>query len=432
MPTSASPASRPGNDAPLTEAMAASASARGLAAAAIALLPLLAAAGCQPDDVTGARDQIGRGGERVVSYRVPLASEAYGALRFLEGVPTEALEDRIVGVAMAPDSVRARVGGDLSDDGRARIEAWDELDSGSVDLGELDEAVAASEVRTAPVRAALRSTASVPVRLVAPRLAAVRLDASGDPIREADGGLDLEEDASGEPITVPLAGSPDDSLVLGPGETVRVEREGAPLVDRLVELAVEGVRVAPVLQGDVRAAAGDLASLRTSDAVVLGHRLLVGLDLVLPDSGVVVRRTELGDGLGLSDPDVASMEERVLSAGGTLAVANAIPFRVRTEVAWVRGDRTGSDVFADPERVTLDSLMVSSSAGDGSGGRVDTLTVSLTGSEVEPLLRELFTAGVRIRLLPAAGSGGRGALRVDQRLDVDARASVELRAGDDG
>lgn len=394
-------------------------------------MPVLVAAGCQPDDVTGARDQLGRGGERVVSYRVPLAREEYGADRFLDGVTTETLADGVLAVAVAPDSIRALVGPDLADDGRAGMEAWDELDPGSVDLGELDEAVAASEVRTGPVRASLRSTASVPLRVVGPRMAAVRLDASGEPVRDGDGDLALEEDASGDPIAVPLAGSPDDSLILQPDETVRVEREGAPLVDRVVELAVEGVRVAPVLQGDVRANPGEVGSLRTSDEIVLGHRLLVGLDLVLPDSGVVVRRTELGDGLGLSDPDASATVERVISAGATLSVANGIPFRVRTLVAWVPGDRTGSDVFDDPERAVLDTLSVGASAGDGGEARVDTLTVSLSGSEVEPLLRDLFTAGVRIRLLPAPGSGGRGAIRVGERVDVDARASVELRAGND-
>lgn len=403
----------------------------GCTAAAAALLPVLVAAGCQPDDVTGARDQLGRGGERAVSYRVPLAQEEYGALRFLDGAATETLAGGLVAVSVSPDSLRALVGPDLAGDGRARVEAWEELDPGTVDLGELDEAVAASEVRTAPVRVSLRSTASVPLRVVGPRLAAVRLDASGEPVRGGDGGLALEEDASGDPITVPLAEAPDDSLVLRPGETLRVEREGAALVDRLVELAVQGVSVAPVLQGDVRAAPEDVGSLRTSDEIVLGHRLLVGLDLVLPDSGVVVRRTELGDGLGLSDPDAAATEERVISAGATLSVASRIPFRVRTSVAWVPGDRTGADVFADPERVTIDTLAVGSAAGGGPGPQVDTLDVSLSGTEVAPLLRELFTAGVRIRLLPGQDPGGGGAITVGDRLDVDARASVELRAGND-
>lgn len=194
---------------------------------------------------------------------------------------------------------------------------------------------------------------------------------------------------------------------------------------------MEGVRVAPVLQGDVRASPDDVASLRTSDEIVLGHRLLVGLDLVLPDSGVVVRRTELGDGLGLSDRDASATVERVISAGATLSVANGIPFRVRTLVAWVPGDRTGTDVFDDPERAVLDTLSVGASAGDGNEARVDTLTVSLSGSEVEPLLRDLYTAEVRIRLLPGEGSDGGGAIRVGERLDVDARASVDLRAGND-
>lgn len=381
--------------------------------------------GCRPDSVTGARDGLSRGGARTVSYRLPLAREAYGALSFLRNTTTVELADRLVAVPVRPDTIRAPIGAELLADGRVDLEAVEPMDAGSLDLDELAASVAASEVRTAPVEVTVRHTSAAPWTLLDPTLALVRTDGDGVPARDASGDLDLESDASGDPLTVPLA----DTLPVPPGDSVRLERDGAGLVDRMVELLVAGEPVAVVLTGAVEVAAADRARVDPDDLLILGHRALVALDLVLPDSGVVVSRREVGDGLGFSSPDADQIEDRVLRAGGRVAVSNEIPFRVRLDVAYVSGERPRQDVFAARDRVVLDSLDV---AGGGPGGvsAVDTVEVSLTGSELRPLLEDAFTAGIRIRLLPRRGSGGRGALRVDDLVDVDARVFADVRAGD--
>lgn len=388
---------------------------------------------CQPEDVTGARDQLGRGDPRTVSFRIPVVQEAYDARRFLGDALTRIRGDGLIIVLLSPDSVPALVGSDLLDDGEARIEAWDEVDRSAVELGELEDALAASEVLTAPIQMSLRSSLDVPLRVIDPFLAAVRLDTDGEPVRDASGELDLEEDENGRPLTVPLAETAGDSVILQPGEQIRVEREGAPLIDRILELVVGGERIAAVLGGTGRVSDEDRLSVEPSDHVVLGYRLQVGLDLVLPDTGVVLRRTELGEGASLSDRDAEDAEDRAIRAGGTLIVNNGVPFRVQTQIAWIPGRQPEANVFGDPDRVTLDSLSVGTGT-VGEDGRVtrdrqDTLQVSLTGAEVKPLLKDSFTAGIRIRLLPPDGPRRRGVLTVNEDLEVDLRAFIDLRSG---
>lgn len=120
------------------------------------------AAGCRPDSVTGARDRLSRGDARTVSYRLPLAREAYGALSFLRNTTTVELADRLVDVPVRPDTIRAPAGAELLADGRAELEAVEPTDPGSLDLDELAAAVAASEVRTAPIEVTTRHTSAVP------------------------------------------------------------------------------------------------------------------------------------------------------------------------------------------------------------------------------------------------------------------------------
>lgn len=382
------------------------------------------AGGCRPDSVTSARDRLSDDEARTVSYRLPLAREEYGALDFLRNTATEILRDGLVAVPVLPDSVRVLVGSDLLDDGRAELEAVEPVDPGSLNLDELAPAVRASEVRRAPIQLTVRHTSSATLTLVEPALALVRTDASGEPRRDASGELDLESDTSGEPLTVPLG----DTLEVAPGERLDLERDGAGLVDRMAELLVAGEPVAVVLTGATEVSDSERPLVAPEDVLVLGHRALVGLDLVLPDSGVVVRREELGDGFGFSERDADQVQERVLRAGARLVATNEIPFAVRVDVAYAAGDLVGRDVFGAEDRVVLDSLAVPGGGGDGQAA-VDTVRIDVSGAELRPLLEDVFTAGVRIRLLPGPGPDPGGALRVGELVDVDARVFLDVRAG---
>ncbi len=400
------------------------------AAALLALLTLVAglvSAACRPDSVTGARDRLAGEEARTVSYRLPLARESYGALDFLAGASTVLLDGGLVAVPVLPDTVRAVVGDALRLDGRAEVEAVKSLLPASLDLDELAPAVAAAELRTAPIELTLSHTSGATVTLLDPTLVLARTGPDGEPVRDESGDIVPETDAAGDPLAVAMG----DSVVVPPGERVELEPDAAPLVDRMAELLVGGDPAAVALLGTARVPEDQRTLVESGDALSLAHRALVGLDMVLPDSGVVVRRDQAGDGLGFTARDADQIRRRVVRAGSELVVENSVPFRVRVDLAYVGGRRPEAAPFAAGDGVVLDSLEVGGSA-PGAGPATDTVEVSVSGDELRPLLEDAFTAAVRIRLLPRRGSAVGGALRAGELVDVDARVFMDVRSGGSG
>jgi len=379
-------------------------------------------AACRPDSVTGARDRLTGGDARTVQYRLPLTEESYGILSFLENTKTEVLEDGLVAIPLRPDTVRGTVGTALLFTREVELEVVERVRGGALRRDELASAVAVSEVRRAPLRLTLRHTSRATLVLVDLALALVRTDDRGRPARDG-GDLDLERGATGDPIRVPLG----DTLRVPPRRELAIERDAAALVDRLSELLVAREPVAIVVTGSLRVSQADQARVRPDDALLLVHRAFVGLDLILPDTGVVLRRGELLEGLGFSDRDRDDIQERVLRAGSRVEVENEIPFRVRVDIAYVAGDRRGDDVFAAEDGVLLDPLTVAGRRGTAAAPR-DTLAVEVPGSQVRPLLGDVFTLALRVRLLPGPGPGGRGALRVGDAVRIDAQVFADLRS----
>ena len=378
---------------------------------------------CQPESITGARERIADGRSETVTYRVPLATESYSVLDFLDGTSTVILDDGLVAVPVSPDTVRAPLEALRLTSDPVRIQAAEVTDPDALDLDELGSAVAAAEIRTAPIQMALRHNADAAVTLVDPTLALVQTDSRGEPKRDESGDLIVEEGSSGDSLTVTLG----DTVEVPPDDSAAVEPDGAALIDELVKRLQAGEHVGIALLATVDAAAGGRNRFDVGDELELAHRALVGLDLVLPDSGVVVRRDVVGEGVGLDSTDVRQIQKRVTRAAGTLVVENGLPFTVRVNVAYVDGDRKGGAVFGASDRVLLDSLRVRGSP--SGGGALDTVRVSVTGAELPPLLGETFTAGVRIRLLPVQEDGGAGALRAGQLVDVEARANMDVKTG---
>lgn len=381
-------------------------------------------AACRPDSVTGARDRLAGAERRTVTYRLPLAREEYSTLDFLENTATVILENGLISVPVLPDTIRTLVGGALGSDGRAELEALKELDPASLDLGELADAVAAAEVRTAPIQLTVGHTSAATMTLVEPRLVLARTGPDGDPVRDDAGDLVVQTDSAGDTLAAPVG----DTVSVPAGEQVHLEPDGAPLVDRMAERLVEGQPVVVALVGSVRVADAERPLVEADDVLILAHRALVGLDMVLPDTGVVVQRREIGDGLGFSEGDADQVEDRVAEAGSRFVVENHVPFRVRVDLAYVGGERPDDDVFGAADRVLLDSLEVGGN-GPAAGAPVDSVAVTVSGGETRPLLGDAFTAGIRIRLLPRRGTAGGGALRVDDLVDVDARVFMEVRSG---
>ena len=381
--------------------------------------------GCRPESVTGARDRLSGGEARTVTYRLPVAREAYGATDFLKGATTISLDGGLLGVPALPDTIRILVGDALRDSGRVTFEAFERFGPESLDLDELASVVAAAELRTAPIELALSHNSAASLRVLDPALALIRTGPSGDPVRDDSGDLVVIQDTDGDSLVVPVA----DSLTVSPGERVDLRPDGAPLVDRLVEQIVAGESATVALTGSARVPDEQRDRVDSDDQLQLAHRVLVGLDLVLPDSGVVIRRQEIGEGLGFSPQSADEIQNRLIKGGARLLVTNDIPFRVRVHLAYASGRRREGNVFEAPDGVLIDSLEVGGSPSGAAGIATDTLEVALSGEQLRPLLGDTFTAGVRIRLLPASGTGGRGALRNGEMVEVDAGVFAEVRSG---
>ncbi|MBI4420019.1 MAG: hypothetical protein HY560_04270 [Gemmatimonadetes bacterium] len=72
-----------------------------------------AAAGCEPASVTGARNQLRRGGERVARYNIHIADTTFNIVNFLDKTDTTTTSNGLVGIKFDPESVTVDVGNQL-------------------------------------------------------------------------------------------------------------------------------------------------------------------------------------------------------------------------------------------------------------------------------------------------------------------------------
>jgi hypothetical protein len=298
-------------------------------------------------------------------------------------------------------------------------------------LGELENVIRDATLHTAPIGAAVENTADAPMTLTDFALGLVRIDLlTGNPRRDPTTNEFEYETEAGAPILIPVADPGVNTLALGRQATVNLTLDGAPLVDRLVDLLIDGVRTAIVGAGTVSIGDGTIGTVGPSDRIVLRVDPVVGFDLTVPAGGVSFDSSLAVPGLDL-DADVTEEIIALLdSAAVDLAVTNATPFAVEATTAFVAGSVAG-DVFATPGRVDVAPLIVSAPAVSDDGIVLeplsDFLTVALAPGDLLPLLGAEFTAGVRIRLLPPVG--GRGALRATDYIRVRAGARIVYHTG---
>ena len=81
---------------------------------------------------------------------------------------------------------------------------------------------------------------------------------------------------------------------------------------------------------------------------------------------------------------------------------------------------TASAVVWNPDGGTLGKL---------SNAQLTTATLSLVGEEARALLGEQFTASIRVRLMGAATSARRGAVRAGTAVAIRSEARIRLRLG---
>lgn len=314
------------------------------------------------------------------------------------------------------------------------VEEYEEIQKSQLDFGDLEDAVRDATINDATGALTIRNTAQTPLALSNATLGVVQLDAFGMLRRDALGHPLYERDSVDRPILVTLAPAGDTLLNVPRAGSATLSLQMAPLVNRLVHLLLNNTRAAVVAAGTAIAGDGSRSLITRNDSTAVKLQLTVGMDISLPDTGIVFTRTEYADGADLSTEDSASLVNRLASAAAITDVVNGTPFAMTVDVAIV-GDSVPAttDVFALPGRVNLGPITVAGSPVDGAG-RVTTpatssQTVSLTGSDTRPLLGRRFTTGIRIRLRPPPGGVGRGAIRTADQILVKSHATVVLNAG---
>lgn len=339
------------------------------------------------------------------------------------------------GGSIVVESVAGRLDPTKTPELTVTVEEFNEIQRSQVDFGDLEDAVKGARINSATGSLSIRNTAQAPLLLSNATLGVVRLDAAGQLRRDALGRPAYERDSTtNQPILVALAPAGQTQLSLPRAGSANLSLQMASLVDRLVHLLLDDTPCAVVAAGDAVVGDGSPSRITRTDSAAVLLQLTVGLDISLPDSGVVFARTEYADGADLEPRDSASVVNRLISGIAITDVVNGTPFGMTIEVAIVRDSvPSTTDVFAVPGRVLLGPLAVAGSPVD-TAGRVVTPTSSsqsltLTGEDVRVLLGTRFTTGVRIRLRPPPGGGRRGALRSTDRLLIASHASVQLRAG---
>jgi hypothetical protein len=319
------------------------------------------------------------------------------------------------------------------------IEEATELPLANLELGDFEDVVRDATLNTVQIALIVDNQADVPVVLSNFELGAVRIDTlTGEPLRDPNTNeLVFEADsATGQPLLV------DTTLILNRADTTLVlleNDETVALINRVIDLMLDSVRVALVGSGTVVVGDGTQAGITSADTMSLALGLSVGVDFTIPASGVTFETNTVQDGLNsdstFGQDDLDDLVSRIDSASITLAVLNGTPFQVEAVIAIV-GDSLADtvDVFAEPGRILLDTVVVQAPDVDSAGlviqPATSTATVSLTGEEIGVLLGAKFTAGLKVILKPP--SGGRGAVRGSDQVIVEASARVQIRTGGGG
>jgi hypothetical protein len=211
--------------------------------------------------------------------------------------------------------------------------------------------------------------------------------------------------------------------------------QAAPLVDRITHLLLADDRVAFVASGTAEASDGSSGRIVLGDSVKVGYDVVVGLDFTIPLAGIEFDvPNEVSRGVDLDSAEVDNIVDRIVSVGGMARVENFTAFGVEVRAAFVPDSLADSvDVFIQPGGFALDPIVVSGPAVDANGVpqgfTIDSVAVSITSQEARVLLGDSFTAGIRIRLLPGTGGGGRGVIRPNDKIVVSASITIQVERG---
>ena len=319
------------------------------------------------------------------------------------------------------------------------VEEAEELNRSDLNFDELEDAIDQSTLNSATIALTVVNSADIPLVLDNFTIGAVRLDAGGQLMRDGGGNLIFETDAGGNPILITIADPGQTRLAIPraqgttPG-TASVSVQAAPLVDRITHLLLADERVAFVASGTAEAS-GSSGRIVLGDSVTVQYSVVVGLDFTIPLAGIEFDvPNAISDGVDLDSAEVEDIVDRIVSVGGVARVENFTAFGVEVRAAFAPDSLADSvDVFVQPGGFALAPIVVSGPAVDANGvptgSTTDSVAVSITSQEARVLLGDFFTAGLRIRLLPGTGGGGRGVIRPNDMIVVSAGLTILVRRG---
>ncbi|MCH7776404.1 MAG: hypothetical protein IH878_07670 [Gemmatimonadetes bacterium] len=320
------------------------------------------------------------------------------------------------------------------------VEEAEELNRSDLNFDELEDAIDQSTLNSATIALTVVNSADIPLVLDNFTIGAVRLDAGGQLMRDGGGNLIFETDAGGNPILITIAAPGQTRLAVPraqgttPG-TASVSVQAAPLVDRITHILLADERVAFVASGTAEASDGSSGRIVLGDSVIVNYDVVVGLDFTIPLTGIEFEvPNRVSDGLlDLDSAEVEDIVDRIVSVEGVARVENFTAFGVEVRAAFAPDTLADSvDVFVQPGGFALAPIVVSGPAVDANGvptgSTVDSVGVSITPQEASVVLAS-FTAGIRIRLLPGTGGGGRGVIRPNDRIVVSAGITILVERG---
>ena len=316
------------------------------------------------------------------------------------------------------------------------VEGHAEIPPSSVEaLGKFKDVIRDVTIETAVGSLRFRNGAAAPVELVGFEVGVVELTPTGAVPRDPVTGAPIfETDDLGNPLVVSVPG-PGQSLVIGRLGEAAVTIAMPELVDRMVHLLLDGRRSAIVGGGTAVAGDGQQSYLRWDDSVAVDVDVVAGLDVTIPAAGVAYPpQNEVNDGLDLKPEDVADVLDNLLvHAAASAEVHNATPYELEVVIAYVEGDFGETDVTTLPGVVVLPAVRVAAPEVSADGRVlapvVDTVEVAVSPSEVEPLLKAVYTTTLKVRLFAGDGGNGRAALGVDDRAIVKATVVADVKRG---
>jgi hypothetical protein len=397
------------------------------------LLAGVASAGCEPATVTEAVNQLGRGGERISEYALPVVRDTFRVESLLDSSVVVVTPDSLLGIRLDSRNLVYGVGffaPFVSFGDSVPIVAFQEIvqddASDQLDFGELEEAVPEVVFNDARLILSLDNTSDVDAILVDFNLGAAELDAGGQLPAP------LVYQPLGSPILIPVAEPGTNSLRIAANTDTSFTIQGGSLVNELVHMVFDRRRTALVGEG-VLTTDATAGQIDASDVITVQTELVAVIDFTVPDTGLVFTVNTTRDGLGVDTDETSTLLARLDRADVLSDVLNSLPFGTELDIAIAPGDLGEDDVFAHPDAVVLARIVVDTSVVDASGklssAQLTTAALSLVGEEARALLSEQFTASIRVRLMGAATSARRGAVRAGTAVAIKSEARIRLRLG---